>query len=270
VPTTIHSDAKRLKQILINLVGNAVKFTERGKITIATRYNAESRQLFIDVIDTGIGISSEQQGQLFQPFSQADASVTRTFGGTGLGLAISRRLARMLGGDVTVASSPGDGSCFTIGVASGDTDDEEVIQTRDPRSSNDEIPSGDRAPLNCHVLVVDDRREIRFLSKTILTKAGATVAEAGDGSEAVQYVRQSTARGDPPELILLDMQMPVLDGYQSATQFRQMGYGGSIIALTADAMEGDMTRCLECGCNDYLSKPIDAAELVRKVFRHTR
>jgi two-component system CheB/CheR fusion protein len=123
--------------------------------------------------------------------------------------------------------------------------------------------------LNCHVLVVDDRREIRFLSKRFLSQAGALVDEAEDGQQAVAHIVEATAQGNAPDIVLLDMQMPKLDGYETALQLRQQGYSAPIIALTADAMQGDMNRCLECGCNDYLSKPIDKQKLITMVHHYT-
>ena len=269
VPTAINSDPKRLKQILINLIGNAVKFTEQGSIRVVVRFHADQELLFIDVIDTGIGMTPQQQSQLFQAFSQADASVTRNFGGTGLGLVISRRLARLLGGDITVESTKDEGSCFTVRIATGVVGQAMVAERQGQPQPEDCDQDDGSIQLNCRVLVVDDRRDIRFLSRTILTKAGADVAEAVDGAEAVEYVGQAMSDHRSPDLILLDMQMPVLDGYQTATRLREMGYVQPIIALTADAMQGDMNRCLRCGCNDYLSKPIDASTLLQKIAELT-
>lgn len=325
-PKFIQSDGKRLKQILINLVGNAIKFTQAGRVVIRIRYQqadvadvsnnpveieqssgldadvpAGSRDrgmLCFDVIDTGIGMSEVQQRKLFKPFSQGDSSVSRHFGGTGLGLAISQRLANMLGGEVTVRSTLGVGSTFTLSISVGDTKKIELVQHAPDllhrRSEREYLPfadTGDRnedsgglALANCHVLIVDDRRDIRFLSKMLLTKAGATVDECEDGQRAVDHMapliaeRQHPAAGESkqlsptasptfPDLILLDMQMPNLDGYETARVLRQLGYSGSIIALTADAMQGDMNDCIAAGCNDYLSKPIDAKRLIQVIKR---
>jgi PAS domain S-box-containing protein len=268
LPRIIQSDAKRLKQILINLVGNAIKFTRQGGVNICVRFERSSQQLQFDVIDTGIGISNEQMEKLFKPFSQGDASVTRNFGGTGLGLAISQRLAEMLGGTITAYSTEGVGSTFTVSIATGKVADSDLVDYANYKiSSPADTVTGDRKPtyLTCHVLVVDDRRDIRFLSKHILTKSGATVDECEDGLLAVQYITGCLASGTCPDLILLDMQMPNLDGYSTAKRIRTLGYTGPIIALTADAMQGDMNKCLEAGCNDYLSKPIDKGALLQKV-----
>ncbi|TWT64801.1 CheR family methyltransferase [Allorhodopirellula solitaria] len=270
LPTTIVSDAKRLKQILINLVGNAVKFTSEGRVNIRVRLDSEERLLHIEVSDTGIGMTAQQQECLFLPFSQGDASVSRHFGGTGLGLAISQRLAAMLGGEIGVSSTVGVGSTFFVRVATGDLTD--VERTGYPRSStNDPVSTlqveDETTRLSGLVLIVDDRRDIRFLSKRLLTAAGATVDECEDGQIAVNYFHDCLKGGRCPDLILLDMQMPNLDGYETARQIRKLGYTGPIVALTADAMQGDMNECLQAGCNDYLSKPIDAKKLIGMVQR---
>ena len=316
IPAQIESDGKRLKQILINLVGNAIKFTPHGEVKLVVRAlrsssldselqteelqtdesksdkvhahsacpeeNSQSSDekeletnsasiaaLQFTIIDTGIGMNAEQLKKLFRPFEQGDSSVSRHFGGTGLGLAISRRLAGMLGGQIKVESEFGRGSTFQVTVAVGEVADVPLVR---PSAFIDSIGhSTQRLPLklNCYVLVVDDRRDIRFLSKRLLTKAGATVDECEDGQLAVDFVKACIAEQRCPDLILLDMQMPNLDGYETAIQLRQLGYAGPIIALTADAMQGDMNRCIECGCNDYLSKPIDAERLLQIVAEMT-
>ncbi|EGF24720.1 PAS domain S-box protein [Rhodopirellula baltica] len=282
LPKTIESDGKRLKQILINLVGNAIKFTQKGWVQIRVRFN---KWLHIDIVDTGIGMSDEQQKRLFKPFSQGDASVTRTFGGTGLGLAISKRLTEMLGGTIIASSTEGVGSTFTVSVAVGDladvamvdyshtfdADHEEISSKYADGSSGTGVNrlAGVEKPLRCHVLVVDDRHDIRFLSRALLTKAGATVDECEDGQLAVDYMTDRLNNDDCPDLILLDMQMPNLDGYETARTLRRLGYSGWIIALTADAMQGDMNECLEAGCNDYLSKPIDANRMIGLIAQFT-
>ncbi|PAY17549.1 hypothetical protein CKO51_21035 [Rhodopirellula sp. SM50] len=268
IPKLINSDIKRLKQILINLVGNAIKFTRQGGVKIRVRYEASVQQLQLDVVDTGIGIAEEQMEKLFKPFSQGDASVTRNFGGTGLGLAISQRLAETLGGSITVRSVVGVGSTFTVGIDTGNVAESDLVdygefETDHAAKTTPETNVPTHLPWR--VLIVDDRRDIRFLSKRILTQSGATVDECEDGLLAVKYMSGCLAGGDCPDLVLLDMQMPNLDGYSTAAELRTLGYTGPIIALTADAMQGDMNKCLEAGCNDYLSKPIDKAALLQKV-----
>ncbi|KLU07342.1 Chemotaxis protein methyltransferase CheR [Rhodopirellula islandica] len=272
IPASIQSDSKRLKQVLINLVGNAIKFTHEGSVRLVVRMDSDPDRLCIDVIDTGIGIATEQQNHLFQPFSQGDSSVSRTFGGTGLGLTISQRLAEMLGGNITFESDMGVGSTFTLIVSPGELTGVPMVDHSEPIAYQDnvpEAPDGHPIELNCYALVVDDRRDIRFLSRRILTKAGATVDECEDGLQAVHKIVECMNEEHCPDVIILDMQMPTLDGYATAKKLRELGYEGPIIALTADAMQGDMNLCLEAGCNDYLSKPIDAAKLIQLVSKLT-
>jgi PAS domain S-box-containing protein len=272
IPSQIQSDSKRLKQILINLVGNAIKFTKQGQVKMIVSYANHAQaahSLQFTIIDTGIGMSEEQMRRLFRPFEQGDSSVSRHFGGTGLGLAISRRLANMLGGDIHVESQVGKGSTFQVSVTVGNANNTRLVQPQTTVEQTEPAAMQEPGVLNCHVLVVDDRRDIRFLSSRLLTKVGATVDECEDGQLAVNHVRECLGKEGCPDLILLDMQMPNLDGYETASQLRGLGFTGPIIALTADAMQGDMNRCIECGCNDYLSKPIDAQRMLHLVAKMT-
>ncbi len=262
VPETLRSDPKRLRQVLVNLVGNALKFTKDGAVRLVVSHRGN--QVVFDVIDTGIGMTEEQVAQLFQPFHQADASVTRRFGGTGLGLAISHRLALMLGGEISVVSEAGAGSTFTLKLDAGPSPMRSAIPG--PTDNGDQ-PSV-RLKKACRLLVVDDRRDIRFLAGRILSGAGAEVEYAENGYEAVQLVESQLATQTQPDLVLLDMQMPTMDGYQAAAELRSMGYKKPIIALTADAMQGDMDRCLSSGCNAYLSKPIETEKMLRMINEH--
>ncbi len=301
IPALIQSDSKRLKQILINLVGNAIKFTKLGQVKMVVSYSEhahaerkpeerasaiachatsnwergvasqmEGSKIQFTIIDTGIGMTEEQLRRLFRPFEQGDSSVSRNFGGTGLGLAISRRLAVMLGGDIVVESQFGRGSTFQVNVAVGKTNAAPLVLPQPFIDLPEQTGSQESVTLNCRILVVDDRRDIRFLSNRLLTKAGATVEECEDGQLAVNHVRGCLGEEDCPDLILLDMQMPNLDGYETAGQLRKLGFAGPIVALTADAMQGNMNRCFECGCNDFLSKPIDAARMLRLVAKMTK
>lgn len=260
VPDVIQTDPTRLRQILVNLIGNAIKFTEVGYVELSVSHDATGLRFIVR--DTGIGISEEQLPKLFQPFQQGDNSVTRQFGGTGLGLAISHRLATILGGSIRVQSQLGRGSVFTLELGP------ECSTAATPNKSTEtrSLPHNDRPDLTEYrILVVDDRRDVRFLSGRILNNAGATVEFAKDGGEAVSMIETMQVEKRLPNLVLMDMQMPVLDGYRATEQLRSMGFRGPIIALTADAMHGDMTRCLECGCDAYLTKPIDTTEMLRVV-----
>jgi signal transduction histidine kinase/CheY-like chemotaxis protein len=280
VPHTITSDPKRIRQIVLNLVGNAIKFTAQGEVRVLVRCNRGSpgyRNLVIEVIDTGIGMTSDEMSKLFQPFTQADSSTTRKFGGTGLGLTISRRLAQLLSGDLVVESVPGQGSKFTVTLDPGRTREapdmkpsESTCKTvaapctngkaspckvHSPQTSSGTKPAQEPLP-EAHVLVVDDGPDNRRLVELILKKAGVTVTTACDGSEAVKAALESRTT-KPFDMILMDMQMPVLDGYDATRQLRNEGWTGPIIAFTAHAMQGDREQCLAAGCDDYLSKPIN-------------
>ncbi len=262
IPKTVRTDALRLKQILINLVGNGVKFTPRGSVTVRTSLRTD-QQLQFDVVDTGIGLTDAQAAKLFQPFTQADSSTTRKFGGTGLGLTISRRLARMLGGDITVSSVTGAGTTFRVTIDAGLSAGVEMIEgltesTRplspsggDPRTQVIARLDGKR------ILLAEDGPDNRRLITAFLKKAGASVTPATNGRVAVELASEQAF-----DVILMDMQMPELDGYDATRTLRRAGYTASIIALTAHAMASDRDKCLEAGCNEYLTKPIDKASLI--------
>lgn len=267
IPKSIKTDPKRLRQILINLVGNAIKFTPSGSVKLLVRF--EKGQMIYEVVDTGIGISKQHQSRLFEAFSQGDASVDREYGGTGLGLAISQRLAKMLGGQIEVESSPEKGSLFRTRIEVGEVREGDLIYAS--KDAIQSTPEADQklAALSCRVLVVDDRRDIRMLAGHLLRRAGADVEFAEDGLEGTEIIKSSLGSPKTFDIILMDMQMPRMDGYRAAAVLREMGYDRPIIALTADAMQGDMDRCITSGCNSYLSKPIDAKELIRVVSTFT-
>ena len=274
MPETIQTDPTRFRQILLNLVGNAIKFTETGEVRIVGRLlNAESEhpKLQLQVIDTGIGVPKDQVGRLFQPFTQADSSTTRRFGGTGLGLTISKRLAEMLDGDIGVSSSPGEGSTFTLTMATGPLDavrlTEHATETRVQTEEREKPAASGRITLACRVLLAEDGPDNQRLISFLLEKAGAEVTLAENGQIAVDCVAAAQSKGNPFDVILMDIQMPVLDGYQATRRLRAEGYTGPIIALTAHAMTSDRQKCLDAGCDDYLSKPAEREELIRAVHR---
>ncbi len=276
IPARIQTDPTRLRQILFNLVGNAIKFTEQGGVQLTAWMETTGRRkrLVFQIKDTGIGIDAETLQRLFQPFSQADASMSRRFGGTGLGLVISRRLARRLGGDVEVESTPGQGSTFTLWLeletlsADEPVVDQQALQAR-PDSQSQPASSELSGPVlqGVRVLLAEDGPDNQRLIRFLLEKAGAEVVLAADGREAVELVQQMVEQGRPPQVVLMDMQMPHLDGYQATALLRQRGFQGPIIALTANAMQGDRTKCLQAGCNDYLTKPIDRQKLLAVLVR---
>jgi signal transduction histidine kinase/CheY-like chemotaxis protein len=269
IPEQISTDGSRLRQILINLLGNARKFTPSGGVRLIARIDPQESpsQLVVDVIDTGIGIPAEKREHIFEPFTQADTSVTRRYGGTGLGLTISRRLARMMDGDLVVFSDPGHGSNFRLTVATGDLSN---VRFRDSRTAGDILASkkqtsaGAEAPCQIEgmrVLVVDDGDTNRRMLGLMLTRVGAVVQQAENGRAACDMV----LGGTDFDVIILDMQMPIMDGYQAAQKLRESGVLTPIVALTAHAMKGDREKCLQAGCSDFLSKPVDTDELFRKL-----
>lgn len=275
IPETIHTDSTRLRQILINLVGNAIKFTEAGEIQFITRLVRTENEavLQFDVLDTGIGMSEEQASGVFQPFAQADSTTTRQFGGTGLGLTISRRLARMLGGDVTLVETKQHvGSHFRATVATGPLEDVAMIEAPASHDSTDQAAPTTRPASRClkdyRILLAEDGLDNQRLISLVLRKAGASVHVVGDGKQAVQCALGANNSGRPYDAILMDMQMPVMDGYEATRSLRHQGYGGPIIALTANAMAGDRQKCIAAGCTDYQTKPIDRSGLVAGILHH--
>jgi PAS domain S-box-containing protein len=273
VPDCIRSDAQRLRQVLINLMDNALKFTDAGTVEVVLRRPDDSECVEFAVRDTGIGLTSEQIKRLFRPFSQVDTSTTRRFGGTGLGLSISRHFCRMLGGDIVVESTPGVGSVFRARVATaprGPSTGSAFVPNAAPAAPvAQQIPAAlPTAPLPaCRVLLVEDGVDNQRLVAALLRKQGMTVAVAEHGALALELVEEATAAGEPFDLILLDMQMPVLDGYETARELRKRGYAQPIVALTASGLVGDKQKCLDAGCSDYATKPVRRAELFETVRR---
>jgi len=264
VPERILSDPSRLRQILTNLVGNSIKFTEVGgvKIVVGLAPSAQP-QLTLTVIDTGIGVAENQQQSIFDPFVQADTSVTRKFGGTGLGLAISRRFAQALGGDITVRSELGKGSVFTVNVDTGPLDGVRMLEPQEALVASEEITA--KAPSRwqfppARVLVVDDGDENRELVTVVLEEIGLKVEGAENGQVAVEKaLRENFA------LIFMDVQMPVMDGFTATRQLRLRGLKTPIIALTAHAMKGFEEEIMAVGFSGYLTKPIDIDEMIQKL-----
>jgi len=274
VPASIRTDPTRLRQILMNLTGNAIKFTEEGSVTLRARMGEPgpdgSPRMAMDIVDTGIGMTSEQASRLFEAFSQADASTTRRYGGTGLGLAISKHLAGMLGGDVTVASEPGSGTTFTVVIATGPLEGVELVQpdarfVREALEREEASAAGDaRArPLEgARLLLADDAQDNQRIISFHLRRAGATIEFADNGRVAVEKVRASLDAGAPYAIVLMDMHMPELDGYDATRELRRQDVRIPVIALTANAMSGDRELCLAAGCDDYATKPIDPPRLI--------
>jgi signal transduction histidine kinase/CheY-like chemotaxis protein len=277
IPEFILTDPTRLRQILINLIGNAVKFTPSGHVRLVVRQRrneGEGRIIEFDVIDTGIGVQQDQLERIFHPFEQADTSSARAFGGTGLGLAISRQLAQRLGGNIAVESIFGKGSLFrfTIFVASAEGEISELTTHMflDPVSNQDKRdPQSLFVLKHVRILLAEDGRDNQRLISLILRKAGAEVALVENGQQAVAaiFVAEETKR-TPFDLVLMDMQMPIMDGYEASRHIRQYDAVLPIIALTAHAMTGDQEKCLAAGCTDFLPKPIDRTRLIEMIRRY--
>ncbi|WP_149498119.1 ATP-binding protein [Roseiconus lacunae] len=260
LPKEIQGDSVRLRQAIMNLAGNAIKFTDEGSVQVVARALDPKRSphqqwsLAIDVIDTGIGISPEAQAKVFEPFQQADTSITRRFGGTGLGLAISKQLAEAMGGHISLASEVGKGTTFTIEIPLGQEQEFEWI---DPVEAAAELESSSSIQKDvqqlppCKILVADDGSPNRKLLQLVLGKAGAEVVAVENGQLAVEKATEQVY-----DIILMDMQMPVMDGYTATGTLRKAGYTAPIYALTANAMQGDQEKCLNAGCSGFLSKPI--------------
>ncbi|QGJ69747.1 Hypothetical protein PBC10988_14340 [Planctomycetales bacterium 10988] len=270
LPRTIQTDPKRLRQILLNLVGNAIKFTNEGTITIGVEIKPEKEEILFEIIDTGIGIEEEQIESLFEPFTQADSSASRTFGGTGLGLPISRRLAQMLGGTIHVSSNVNVGSTFAVTVATGSLDGIEWIEPSEYEKSFREKRAYPEQQIQGKILIVDDRREVRHLAQHFLQEAGAEVVTVRDGQEVLKINETFGEIDTLFDLILIDMQMPILDGYQTVARLRELGSKLPIIAMTAHAMHSDRDKCLKAGCNDYTTKPLDPQELIQMISKYLK
>lgn len=263
LPETICSDPTRLRQILMNIIGNAVKFTSSGGITV--KVSAETsgtngnQKLIFTVDDTGLGISPENRKRLFEWFTQADASTTRKFGGTGLGLALSRRLARSLGGDISLVDKPEQGSRFIISIAN-----------RLSEKQKHELPGATKdnaahSLAGVRVLVVDDAIDNRILMESLLTRNAVIVDLAENGREAIEK-----AMNGNHDIVLMDIQMPVCDGLEATMELRGRGYKKPIIALTAHAMREERDKTLAAGCESHLTKPIHLQKLLQVISDYTQ
>ena len=260
VPPSIVGDPLRLRQILLNLIDNAIKFTPAGEVSIAVAYRAADAQLEFRVVDSGCGMTPDVLARLFRPFEQADATTTRIHGGTGLGLAISRQLTELLGGDLTVTSEPGRGSEFVARVAVGPAiavDAPPQPAATDP--ARESVPQP-QAVAGKRVLVVEDGPDNQRLILHLLRRAGIEASLAENGAECLQQL------GDHPsaafDLVLMDIQMPVMDGLTATARLRAMGHRLPVVALTASAMLTDQQACRAAGCDAFLSKPIDRRRLI--------
>jgi CheY-like chemotaxis protein len=277
LPPAVATDPTRLRQILVNLVSNAVKFTPGGRharLLVSAEQGPEAGRgvLTFAVEDEGVGIAAEQMARLFRPFEQGDPSTTRKFGGTGLGLSISRHLAEALGGTLTVRSEPGRGACFTLRLpyeearpARAEGEDEPAVGAPPPLTPRSAPPPAVRPGLRLagRVLLAEDGSDNRQVVSYHLAAAGLSVEVAENGQAAV-----TKALAAPFDLILMDIQMPELDGYDATRLLRERGYAGPIVALTAHALPGDEEKCRRAGCTDYLSKPVEPNRLLATLARY--
>ena len=278
IPATIQSDPTRIRQILINLIGNAIKFTKQGGVTLEVGCDWSAQQMIFKVIDTGAGMTPEQRERIaaFEAFTQADTSTTRKYGGTGLGLRISNTLARMLGGGIGVASELGKGSTFTVTIRTGDLADIQRIEPdqidtliMERKALESGVVSSNNEPLKgMRILLVEDGKDNQRLIMFHLKKAGADVQLQENGRLGVEYLSSCSAE-QMPHLVLMDMQMPEMDGYTATRCLRKRGYTFPIVALTAHAMQGDRQLCVDAGCDDYLTTPIDQKLLQKTCSRLT-
>jgi signal transduction histidine kinase/ActR/RegA family two-component response regulator len=256
VPAQLVLDPVRARQCVTNLLSNAVKFTESGEIAMSVRMvEVEGvRRLNIDVTDTGIGMNEEQLARLFSDFTQADNSTTRRFGGTGLGLSISRRLARLMGGDITASSTVGKGSTFHLSIVVGEATSTALKPAvAKPESTEPHEWSG------CRVLLTDDNAINRKVAQLLMKPYGLVISEAENGAQAIEKLSQ-----EPFDLVLMDVHMPVMDGKEAVAKIRASSAPWAaipIVALTADAMEGDREKFLAMGMDAYAAKPIEGREL---------
>jgi signal transduction histidine kinase/HPt (histidine-containing phosphotransfer) domain-containing protein len=260
----VMGDAQRIQQVLVNLLSNAVKFTERGQVRL--RVSSEAARHVFEVTDTGIGLTPDQISRLFQPFEQADSSSTRRQGGTGLGLVISRHLAREMGGDITVRSVPGQGSTFTFTVTLPEA------PTRDTEPGA--LIGGTGRLQGLRVLAAEDMEVNRFLLARILEQEDARVQFAEDGAAAVQAVQDQVrpaaagaTKAAPFDIVLMDLQMPVMDGFEATRRIREIQPALPVLGLTAHALPEEQARCHAAGMVGHVAKPVDVEELVRAIQR---
>lgn len=284
-PLCIHSDPIRIRQIIVNLLSNAIKFTHQGGVTLTAWHQASNNPamglLCFEVRDTGIGMTPDQVDKIFMPFTQADESTTRRFGGTGLGLTISRKLAKLLGGSITVSSKQEEGSTFTFSIAIGSIKNASILHTSgrigEIQLQDDfDIPQKINATQtqldlsSTRVLLAEDGIDNQKLIGLLLRKAGINVTIVSNGQLAVDAVSEAQKNNEFYDLIFMDMQMPILDGYGATRILRQQNYTRPIVALTANAMNQDREKCLKAGCDDFLTKPINKKKLLEIVQKHAR
>lgn len=280
IPVVIQSDPARLKQVLENLVSNAIKFTDNGFVRLEIRAISQpnhERLLQFNIADTGIGISQEILKHIYDPFIQADSSSSRAYSGTGLGLTLTHKLVQLLGGKLTVQSSVNQGSVFSVTLNVGNITSQMRQTGRRPDLSCNKTLSQtapgvrvgrDTTGMKGRVLLVDDTHEIRRLFNYMLSKMGLEVVTASNGREAIELIQDAENQGEPHDLILMDMQMPVMDGYEATRFLRSQNHQVPVIAITAHTLIADREKCIAAGCSDYLGKPVKYDVLTEMVSRY--
>ncbi|GAO36930.1 chemotaxis protein CheY [Sulfuricella sp. T08] len=267
VPAEILGDPLRLAQVLTNLVGNAVKFTEHGEIHIkveVTERNATTQRLRFSVCDTGIGLSGTQVERLFQPFTQADSSTTRKYGGTGLGLAICKQLVELMGGEISVSSVEGQGSTFVFTIQAGVASSRSEVQPLAQAGASSDTVAFQQSLQGVRVLLVEDNSLNRLMAAEFLERRGASLTLAGHGGEAVERVK-----GETFDAVLMDLHMPVMDGLEAARLIRELPQGKAlpIVAMTAAVLQEDRDRCAAVGMEDFIAKPVDPEDMIRVLLK---
>lgn len=266
----IFSDQDKIKQIVLNLLSNAAKFMHEGKILLSVQ-KVSDENVAISVADSGIGISEEALGRVFEEFQQADNTTTRQYGGTGLGLTISRNLARLLGGDLTATSELGKGSTFTLTIPirygkKPSSSDAKSDSVQSAESQADDISAREnvnRDSLKTILIVEDTELNINLLTQLLEDDYNLMIAK--DGAQGVSIAKQNN-----PDLILMDISLPILDGYEATRRIREAKISVPIIGLSAHAMSGNAEKAKEAGCNEYMTKPIDEALLIKKLNQYLR
>ncbi|HVA51343.1 MAG TPA: ATP-binding protein [Pirellulales bacterium] len=277
LPDAIEADPTRLRQVLVNIVGNAVKFTQKGAVCVDTKWKGPRTgpgRIEFAVRDSGIGMTQQELSRLFEPFTQADGSTSRRYGGTGLGLAICRRLVQMMGGTIEVTSEPEKGSCFTVSLPVArtrlrNTDGARTASDDDPAPRGTTVSRGaeDSWLAGCRILLAEDSADNQRLIRHLLQSAGAEVALADNGQSAFELAMDELRQGSAFDLILMDMQMPILDGYEATGRLRAAGYRSPIVALTAHALSTEHDKCRRAGCDQVCTKPIERATFFAAIRR---
>ncbi len=272
LPGTIHADEYRIRQMLINLVGNSIKFTQIGGVRMVTSFVPDGLDgepaVCFEVMDTGIGMPKHVADRLGEPFLQADASTTRVYGGTGLGMAITKQIIDAMGGDLSVSSTLGEGTTLSITIPTGSLNDVKMLEKPDEaiRSNHDRSDAACQAISleGVRVLLAEDNPVNQRLIAKMLEKAGASPITVGNGRLAIDEELKESF-----DVILMDMQMPIMDGFEATRALRKAGCQTAIVAITASAFNHDRDRCLEAGCDDFLPKPIDRGHLIETIFRYS-